>query len=75
MKPDPAKLLNEALKLSPEERAALATSLLDSLEEGVDEGVEAAWAVEIAKRLEDLDSGRVTCSASDETGVPHPHGV
>ena len=60
MKPDPAKLLNEALKLSPEERAALATSLLDSLEEGVDEGVEAAWAVEIAKRLEDLDSGRVT---------------
>ena len=42
MNPDPAKLLNEALKLSPEERAALAASLLESLEEAVDENVEAA---------------------------------
>jgi hypothetical protein len=37
MKPDPVKLLEEALKLSPEARAALAASLLESLEEGVDE--------------------------------------
>jgi hypothetical protein len=47
MKPDPAKLLKEALKLSPEERAALAASLLESLEDAVDEDVEAAWATEI----------------------------
>ncbi len=60
MKPDPAKLLNEALKLSPEERAALAASLLDSLEEAVDEDAEAAWAREIAKRVQELDSGVVT---------------
>lgn len=59
MKPDPAKLLNEALKLSPEERAALAASLLESLEESVDEDVEAAWATEIAKRVRELDSGEV----------------
>ena len=59
MKPEAARLLNEALRLSPEERAALAAALLDSLEEGVDEGAEAAWASEIAKRLEELDSGRV----------------
>jgi hypothetical protein len=32
MKPDPAKLLTEALERSPEERAALSASLLDSLE-------------------------------------------
>ena len=59
MRPDPAKLLEEALKLSPEARAALAASLLESLEESVDEDVEAAWAAEIAKRIHELDSGAV----------------
>ncbi len=59
MTPDPGKLLEEALKLSPEARAALAASLLESLEEDVDEGVEAAWAEEIAKRIRELDSGVV----------------
>ena len=59
MRPDPAKLLEQALKLSPEARAALAGSLLESLEEGVDEDVEAAWASEIAKRIQELDSGAV----------------
>ncbi len=60
MTPDPAKLLQEALRLSPEARAALAVSLLESLEEEVDEGAEAAWADEIAKRLRELDAGAVT---------------
>jgi putative addiction module component (TIGR02574 family) len=60
MTPDPSKLLEEALKLSPEARAALATSLLESLDEAVDEGAEAAWAEEIAKRIRELDSGAVT---------------
>lgn len=59
MEPDPAKLLQEALKLPPERRAALAASLLESLEEEVDEDAEAAWAAEITKRVHDLDSGRV----------------
>jgi len=56
---DPSKLLAEALKLSPEARAALATSLLESLDEAVDEGAEAAWAEEIGKRIRELDSGAV----------------
>jgi putative addiction module component (TIGR02574 family) len=60
MTPDPGKLLEEALKLSPEARAALAASLLGSLDEEVDEGAEAAWAEEIAKRIHELDSGAVT---------------
>ncbi len=59
MKPDPAKLLEEALKLSPEARAALAASLLESLDKGVDEDLEAGWAAEIAKRIQELDSGAV----------------
>jgi len=36
---------------------------LESLEEGVDEDVEAAWAAEIAKRIHELDSGAVTSVA------------
>jgi putative addiction module component (TIGR02574 family) len=60
MTPDPRKLLEEALKLSPEARAALAASLLESLDDGVDEDAEAAWAAEIAKRIRELDSGTVT---------------
>jgi putative addiction module component (TIGR02574 family) len=57
---DPGRVLAEALKLSPEARAALATSLLESLDEAVDEGAEAAWAEEIGKRIRELDSGAVT---------------
>ena len=57
---DPSKLLEEAMKLSPEARAALAGSLLESLDEAVDEGAEAAWAEEIGKRIRGLDSGAVT---------------
>ena len=60
MTSDLGKLLEEALKLSPEARAALAASLLDSLDGEIDEGVEAAWSDEIAKRIRELDAGTVT---------------
>jgi putative addiction module component (TIGR02574 family) len=60
MIPDPGKLLEEALKLTPEARAALAASLLESLDDAVDEDAEAAWAEEIDKRIHQLDSGAVT---------------
>jgi putative addiction module component (TIGR02574 family) len=60
MTPDPGKLLQEALKLSPDARAALAASLLESLDQAVDEDAEAAWATEITKRINELDSGAVT---------------
>ncbi len=53
------KLLEEALSLSPEERAEVAASLLDSLDEHEDEAVEEAWAKEIEKRIQDVESGRV----------------
>jgi putative addiction module component (TIGR02574 family) len=54
-------LLKKALTLPPEARAALAGSLLDSLEEdALDEGVEAAWGAEIARRVQELSLGRVS---------------
>lgn len=58
MSPDTTKLLEDALKLPPEARAALAGSLIDSLDETVDEDSEAAWAMEIARRLQELDSSK-----------------
>ncbi len=59
MKQDPTDLLKEALKLPPEARAALAGCLLESLDQEVDEGAEAAWQVEIDRRLREIDSGKV----------------
>ncbi len=59
MKRDPTDLLKEALKLPPEARAALAGYLLESLDQEVDEGAEAAWQAEIDRRLRELDSGKV----------------
>lgn len=45
MSPDVSELLKKALALPPEARAALAGSLLESLDdEPADEGVEAAWS-------------------------------
>jgi putative addiction module component (TIGR02574 family) len=54
------RLLEEALRLPPEARAAIAGRLMESLDEQVDEDAEAAWAKEIARRLEDVDSSKVT---------------
>ena len=51
-------LLKKALALPLEARAALAGSLLDTLDETVDENVEASWEREIAARIEDLDTGK-----------------
>ncbi len=53
------KLLDDALRLPPEARAALACRLLESLGTDVDEGAETAWAEEIGRRLKELDSGQV----------------
>jgi putative addiction module component (TIGR02574 family) len=60
MTPDVSELLKKALALPPEARAALATSLFESLdEEPADAGVEAAWSEEVKRRIEDIDSGKV----------------
>ena len=54
-----SEILKEALKLPPEARAALAGTLIDSLEESVDRDAEAAWKVEIGLRLKEIDQGKV----------------
>ena len=54
-----ANILKEALALPADQRAALAGSLISSLDEEPDEQVEEAWGVEIARRLAEIDSGQV----------------
>ena len=54
---DPKQLLAEALRLPPEERAALAGELIQSLDSEVDDEAEAAWSAEIRQRIERLDAG------------------
>jgi len=59
MKKDVAELIKKALELPPEARAALAGSLLESLDGEVDASAEEEWNQEIARRIAELDSGEV----------------
>ena len=59
MNRDPASILEEALELSAEARAAIAASLILSLDESVDADAEAAWATKIQRRITELRSGTV----------------
>jgi putative addiction module component (TIGR02574 family) len=57
MSPEVSDLLKRALELPVDERAALANTLLDSLET-MDQSVQDAWDEEVARRMEDLKSGK-----------------
>lgn len=58
MSPDVERLLEEAMKLPEHERAVLAAILEDSVGDGSsEEELEAAWAVEIQRRLDAVRSG------------------
>ncbi len=55
------KLLIEALKLTLGERAVMAQLLLDSLDGDDESGeeIDEAWAVEVDRRIAELDAGEV----------------
>lgn len=57
MKREVAALLKDAVTLPTEARAALAASLLESLDTEVNKVAEAMWASEINRRVAELDSG------------------
>lgn len=52
-------VLKRALALPAEDRAELAGSLLESLDVGQDPDAETVWQQEVARRIQDLDSGKV----------------
>ena len=55
MNSDVTALLKKALELPPEARAALAGSLIESLDDTVDAAAEEEWNSEIARRMAELD--------------------
>jgi putative addiction module component (TIGR02574 family) len=54
------EILNAALKLNDKEKAAIAASLIESLDPSVDDDVESAWQAEIQKRLHEIETGTVS---------------
>jgi putative addiction module component (TIGR02574 family) len=66
MNQEAAELLKRALALPAEERADLASTLMDTLDASFDENVEAAWQEEIGRRMEELRSGKVSTIPWDE---------
>jgi len=60
------ELLEKALTLTEGERAELAASLLQSLDQAVDEDAEAAWQGELVRRAEELNSGKAKTIPWDE---------
>jgi putative addiction module component (TIGR02574 family) len=79
MTPQVSKLLEQALALSIEEQEILTASLMSNLGGRVDEGVQAAWESEIARRISELDSGKARTIPWQEVRqrnlakLPHAH--
>jgi putative addiction module component (TIGR02574 family) len=59
MRQDVSELLKKVLALPVEARAAMAGFLLESLDDVVDASAEEEWNDEIARRIQELDSGKV----------------
>ena len=59
-------LFNEALMLSPEDRANLAEKLLESLAQEDNNDLSPAWAAEIRRRLDTFHRGEMKTIPADE---------
>jgi hypothetical protein len=59
-KPDPKKILDEAMQLEPNTRAFIAETLLESLDNDPDFPVSPEWLEEIQRRCVEIDSGETT---------------
>ena len=60
------QIIQEARTLTAEERAHVAEELLRSLEEPERAEIDAAWAEEIERRIDELDAGRMPTRPADE---------
>ena len=71
------ELEHQARSLSPEERARLADVLLESLRDAPVAEIEAAWDLEIEKRIAAFDCGELATFSAEEvfaeaTGCARP---
>jgi putative addiction module component (TIGR02574 family) len=62
-----SEILQEALALEPKEREQLADCVYESLQKESQESVDAAWDVEIERRLKEIDEGKAELRPWDET--------
>jgi putative addiction module component (TIGR02574 family) len=60
------ELSKQAHALSSADRARLAELLLDSIHTPLGEEVDSAWGVEIKRRMDDIDHGRVALIPAEE---------
>ena len=60
------KIEQEALQLSPDERAQLAEHLIYSLDEEEDVDAERLWVAEAERRYQDYKNGAVKAKPADE---------
>jgi len=67
-------VLDEALKLTAQERAEVAEQLIASLDEGPDTGVEQAWQEEVQRRLQQVERGEVKTIPWEEVQRRLRHG-
>ena len=59
-KPDPKKILDDAMQLDPAARALVAETLIESLDQDQDFLVSPEWLEEIRRRCAEIDSGKTT---------------
>ena len=55
------KITDQALELTPDERAFIARKLISSLEPETDSAAEAEWLEVIDRRSREIAGGKVTC--------------
>lgn len=60
------EILQPLLKLAPKQRIELAERLIESVPPFPDEETELAWKGEIARRIEEVDQGRVKLIPAEE---------
>jgi putative addiction module component (TIGR02574 family) len=54
-------IIDQALRLPPHDRAAIAERLISSLDTETDLEVEVAWQQEIQRRIDAVEKGEVVC--------------
>ena len=54
-------LISDALQMPEEERAMIAERLIASIDHEFERDTELAWQKELQTRIDDIDTGKVTC--------------
>jgi putative addiction module component (TIGR02574 family) len=66
MSNSPSEVRSAALSMKPKERAKLAEQLLASLDGPERNEIDAAWAEEIERRIDEMESGKVKGIPAEE---------